>query len=147
MNVVLLGPPGAGKGTQARVLCKAFKIVHISTGDMLREAVKNGMPYGKKAKKYMDTGELVPDDIVVGLVSASILLKRAKILAPTANESRLVLVKIWVNHCSRAAVVLIVLDKGSQHRHLSRRDDSALARQWDCHMLKPFCFPLRSLGA
>jgi adenylate kinase len=68
LNIVLLGPPGAGKGTQGVVLSKNYKIPHISTGDILREAVKSGTPLGKKAKTFMDKGELVPDEVVVGIV-------------------------------------------------------------------------------
>ena len=68
MNLVLLGPPGAGKGTQAKVLSKNLVIPHISTGDMLRDAVSKGMPLGKKAKEYMVTGELVPDKLVIDIV-------------------------------------------------------------------------------
>ncbi|MBL7155924.1 MAG: adenylate kinase, partial [Candidatus Omnitrophica bacterium] len=68
MNIVLLGPPGAGKGTQAKVLSKVYKIPHISTGDMLRDAVKKGTETGKSAKSFMDKGELVPDEIVIDLV-------------------------------------------------------------------------------
>ena len=68
MNIVLLGGPGAGKGTQAAKLVEEFKTPHISTGDMLRAAVKAGTPLGKKAKTYMDAGELVPDDVIIGVV-------------------------------------------------------------------------------
>ncbi len=68
MNIVLLGPPGAGKGTQAKVLSREFNVLHISTGDMLREAVKNSTETGNIAKSYMDKGELVPDDVVIKLV-------------------------------------------------------------------------------
>ena len=68
MNIVLLGAPGAGKGTQAAKLVEEFKIPHISTGDMLRAAVSAGTPLGKKAKSFMDAGELVPDDVIIGLV-------------------------------------------------------------------------------
>lgn len=68
MKLILLGPPGAGKGTQSVVLSKEYKIPHISTGDMLRESIKAGLPLGLKAKAYMDKGELVPDEVVVGLV-------------------------------------------------------------------------------
>ena len=68
MNIVLLGPPGAGKGTQGVVLSKSYGIPHISTGDILREAVKSATPMGKKAKAFMDSGELVPDEVVVGIV-------------------------------------------------------------------------------
>jgi adenylate kinase len=69
MNIVLLGPPGAGKGTQGVVLSKSYGIPHISTGDILREAVKAQTPMGKKAKAFMDSGELVPDEVVVGIVA------------------------------------------------------------------------------
>ncbi len=67
-NLVFLGPPGAGKGTQAKMLSKDLGLVHISTGDLLREAVKNQTPLGKKAKEYMDRGELVPDDLIIALI-------------------------------------------------------------------------------
>jgi adenylate kinase len=68
MRMVLLGPPGAGKGTQAAVLSKDYGIAHISTGDMLREALKAGTALGLKAKSFMETGALVPDEVVIGLV-------------------------------------------------------------------------------
>ena len=68
MILVFLGPPGAGKGTQAQRLAKEKGFVHISTGDLLREAVQKGTPLGKKAKEYMDRGELVPDDLIVALI-------------------------------------------------------------------------------
>lgn len=68
MRLILLGPPGAGKGTQADVLSSKFKIPHISTGDILREAVREGSQIGKSAKSFMDRGELVPDDIVIKIV-------------------------------------------------------------------------------
>lgn len=68
MKLLIMGPPGAGKGTQAEVLVKELKITHISTGDMFRAAIKEGTEMGKKAKEYMDKGELVPDSVVVGMV-------------------------------------------------------------------------------
>jgi adenylate kinase len=68
MNLILLGPPGAGKGTQAKMMVKQYGIPQISTGDMLREAVREGSPMGTKAKGYMDSGSLVPDDVVIGIV-------------------------------------------------------------------------------
>lgn len=68
MNLILLGPPGAGKGTQAKMLVETYGIPQISTGDMLREAVKNQTQLGLEAKKYMDAGQLVPDEVVIGLV-------------------------------------------------------------------------------
>lgn len=68
MQLLLMGPPGAGKGTQAAELVKKFNIPHISTGDMFRAAVKEGTELGKKAKAVMDAGGLVPDDITIGIV-------------------------------------------------------------------------------
>lgn len=68
MNIILLGAPGAGKGTQAQVICSHFNIPHISTGDILREAIKNGTEMGKAAKSFIDKGELVPDDVIIGIV-------------------------------------------------------------------------------
>lgn len=69
MKIILLGPPGAGKGTQSVVLSHKYAIPHISTGDILREAIKEGLKLGLMAKSYMDKGALVPDDIVVGIVA------------------------------------------------------------------------------
>ncbi len=72
MNVILLGPPGAGKGTQAAHICEKFNIPQISTGDMLRAAVFAGTTIGLKAKKVIDEGSLVPDDIIIALVKERI---------------------------------------------------------------------------
>lgn len=69
MNLILLGAPGAGKGTQAELLVKKLSIPAISTGNMLREAMANGTELGKKAKKYMDDGLLVPDELILGIVA------------------------------------------------------------------------------
>ena len=67
-NLILLGPPGAGKGTQAGLIVAEYGIPHVSTGDILRSAVKNQTQMGLEAKKYMDAGELVPDSVVIGIV-------------------------------------------------------------------------------
>lgn len=72
MRIILLGAPGAGKGTQATFIKEKFNIPQISTGDMLRAAVKAGTPLGLKAKGFMDSGGLVPDDVIIGLVSERI---------------------------------------------------------------------------
>jgi adenylate kinase len=72
MRLILLGGPGAGKGTQANYIKEKYKIPQISTGDMLRAAVKAGTALGKEAKRYMDSGGLVPDDVIIGLVKERI---------------------------------------------------------------------------
>ena len=69
MKLVLLGAPGAGKGTQAEILSRKLNIPTISTGNILREAIKNGTETGLKAKSFMDAGKLVPDDVIIGIVS------------------------------------------------------------------------------
>ena len=68
MNLILLGAPGAGKGTQAEVICQHLSIPAISTGNMIREALKSGTEMGLKAKSFMDAGKLVPDEVVIGIV-------------------------------------------------------------------------------
>ena len=68
MRVILLGPPGAGKGTQAKILTERYRVPQISTGDILRAAVAAGTPLGKEAKSYMDQGVLAPDEVVIGIV-------------------------------------------------------------------------------
>ena len=79
MNIVLLGAPGAGKGTQAQKLVEEFHVAHISTGDLLRAAVKAQSELGVKAKEYMDAGKLVPDELVIGLVKERLAKDDAKI--------------------------------------------------------------------
>ena len=68
MNIIFLGPPGAGKGTQAQIVCRRLGIPQVSTGDMLRAAIAAGTEMGRKAKEYMDQGQLVPDEVVIGIV-------------------------------------------------------------------------------
>lgn len=68
MHIILLGPQGSGKGTQADILTKTYGIPHVSTGDILRAAMKAGTPLGAQAKAYVDRGELVPDEVVIGIV-------------------------------------------------------------------------------
>lgn len=78
-RLIFLGPPGAGKGTQAQILAETYQIPHISTGDILRQAVAEKTPLGQKAKDYMDKGELVPDDLILDLIRERLSL------ADTAN--------------------------------------------------------------
>jgi len=81
MKLVLLGPPGAGKGTQAARLIKDADLMHLSTGDMLRQAVKDGTETGIKAKSFMDSGALVPDEVVIGIIE-----DRLKMDGPKASH-------------------------------------------------------------
>ena len=69
MKLILLGAPGAGKGTQADIIKKKLNIPTISTGNILRAAVKNGTPTGLKAKEFMDAGKLVPDEVIIGIIN------------------------------------------------------------------------------
>ncbi len=69
LNLILFGPPGSGKGTQAARLVEQYNLEHISTGDLLREQKSKGTPLGLEAKKYMDAGQLVPDEVVIGMIS------------------------------------------------------------------------------
>ena len=78
MRIILFGPPGVGKGTQAKLLTEEFNSVHISTGDLLREAVKNRSPLGIRADEFMDKGNLVPDDVMVGLIEEVLDSERAR---------------------------------------------------------------------
>ena len=78
MRLVFLGPPGAGKGTQARELARELNVPQVATGDMLREAVANGTPLGREAKAYMDRGALVPDDVIIRLIAERLAQPDAK---------------------------------------------------------------------
>jgi len=79
-TIVLLGPPGAGKGTQGEKLTDEFGYTRLSTGDMLREAVRNGTELGRKAKEYMDSGALVPNDLIIGLMKEKIATVKGGVL-------------------------------------------------------------------
>jgi adenylate kinase len=78
MKLILIGPPGTGKGTQAELIVKNYKIPQISTGDILRESVKQGTDLGKKAKTFMDAGKLVPDDVIIGIIDERLKKKDCK---------------------------------------------------------------------
>lgn len=72
LNLILFGPPGCGKGTQAQLLTDTYNLLHLSTGDLLRSEIKEGTPLGMEAKKYIDKGELVPDEVVIGMISGKL---------------------------------------------------------------------------
>ena len=98
LKIVLFGPPGSGKGTQTERLVAEFGFTKISTGDLLREAVRNGTPLGKKAKCYMDAGKLVPDDLVIGLIKEKLTGLKGGVLLdgfPRSLEQAKMLDKIF----------------------------------------------------
>jgi len=72
LNLILFGPPGAGKGTQAEFLINEFKLIHLSTGDLLRSQIAEGTKLGMEAKTFMDKGELVPDEVVIGMIKSKL---------------------------------------------------------------------------
>src|SRR5205085_2501163 len=72
LNIVLFGPPGAGKGTQSARLIEKYNLVHLSTGDILRSEIANATPLGLEAKKIMDQGILVPDEVVIGMIASKL---------------------------------------------------------------------------
>ncbi len=78
LRLILLGPPGAGKGTQATRICQKYSIPHISTGDIFRKHIKEGTDFGKKAQEYMNKGELVPDDLVLEIAEARLMEEDCK---------------------------------------------------------------------
>src|SRR5512132_663436 len=78
LNLILLGPPGAGKGTQAERLQEDFQLAYIATGDILRKAVAEGTGLGRQAKEYMDKGELVPDEVIIGVILEEVSSEAAR---------------------------------------------------------------------
>ena len=105
MKLILLGAPGAGKGTQAEILCRELSIPTISTGNILRAAIKNGTPTGLKAKSYMDAGQLVPDDVIIGIVTERLAeddCKNGYILDGFHDEPGL----FWVCQCQLQRLAL-----------------------------------------
>jgi len=113
VRVVLLGPPGSGKGTQAKLIKDKFNFAHISTGDILRDAIKKKIPLGLKAKKKVDSGKLVDDDIIINLIKERIkkedcnkgyildgfprTISQAKALEAINNNHKQIIIKIDVN--------------------------------------------------
>lgn len=119
MNIVLLGAPGAGKGTQAQRLVRDFGVAHISTGDLLRAAVKGGTELGIQAKKFMDAGELVPDQLVIDLV-------KERLAQEDAQNG------FMLDGFPRNTVQAVALDT----------ELSALGRELDCALLVDVPYPV-----
>ncbi len=130
MYVVFLGPPGAGKGTQAGTVAEQLGIVHIATGDVLREAVRRGSDLGKQAKGYMERGELVPDPLVVELVVARLSEPDAAGGAVLDGFPRNIVQAEALDRAlaERGAKVNVAIYLGVSERALIRR----LASRWEC---------------
>jgi adenylate kinase len=127
VNIILLGAPGAGKGTQAERIVATYGVAHISTGDILRKAVADGTELGLEAKRYMDAGELVPDEVVIGLArdrlsqpdcEAGFILDGFPRTAPQAEALNGVLGELGK---ALDAVVQIAVDKDALVRRLTAR--------------------------
>lgn len=125
MYILLMGPPGAGKGTQAEKLFKQLQIPHVSTGDMFRAAVSKGTELGKEAKRYMDAGQLVPDLVTIGIVREGIDVEKGFLLDgfPRTSEQAIALDKILADRKIKLDVVLniAVSDKFLVDRITGRR--------------------------
>ena len=124
MKMILLGAPGAGKGTQAERLCKVLDIPTISTGNILRAAVKNGTPTGLKAKAFMDAGKLVPDEVIIGIITERLAeddCKNGYILdgVPRTIAQAEAMEKAGINF--DAVVSIEVADQGIMERMSGRR--------------------------
>ncbi len=127
LNLVFLGPPGSGKGTQAARLSEKLGMVHLSTGDVLRDAVKRGTELGKKAEGYMTRGELVPDDLILGLIENKVKageLRSGFILdgfPRTIPQATGLKAMLMTNAISLDAAILFVVDDGEVVKRLSGR--------------------------
>lgn len=96
MNIILLGAPGAGKGTQAEVICERLSIPTISTGNIIREALRSGTEMGLKAKSFMDAGKLVPDEVVIGIIKDRLARMTVKtVLSWTAFQEPFPRLRLW----------------------------------------------------
>ncbi len=104
MRIILLGPPGAGKGTQAQLICKRYNVPQISTGDMLRAAIREGTELGLKAKSVMESGGLVSDELIIGLVK-NVLLNLTVQMAAFSMVSHVLFLK--QKHWKKKASALI----------------------------------------
>ena len=135
MRIVLLGAPGAGKGTQAKILIEKYGMPQISTGDLLRAAVGAGTPLGKEAKSYMDKGELVPDSVVLGMVEERLKqddCKKGYILDGFPRNTAQAEALDKMLDAAR-----YVLNRGAERRCAFRRPDEKADRQKDMQGLRP----------
>jgi adenylate kinase len=134
MRLVLLGPPGAGKGTQSTRLQDKYKIPQLSTGDMLRAAVKAGTPIGLKAKAIMDAGGLVPDETVVGIIAERIDEPDAKSgfildgFPRTVKQAEALASILHAKHMDLDAVIELVVDDRALLARIEKRAQESIAR-------------------
>jgi len=132
LNLILFGPPGAGKGTQADRLRIDFRLPFISTGDMLRANVKDGTELGKKAKEYMDQGELVPDELIVAMVAERLgaAIRSASITVPNKPAIPVTVsigIAVYPEHGGTGQQVLEVADDALYQAKAAGRDRYRLA--------------------
>jgi adenylate kinase len=131
VRLILFGPPGVGKGTQAKLLAENFSVVHISTGDMLRTAVAAGTPLGKQVKSNMDAGRLVPDDVVIALVRE---------ILTTPEAARGFILDGFPRTLPQAkALSALFADLKIRRYHVVnfKVDDEEIIRRLDCRLLCP----------
>ncbi|HPZ23153.1 MAG: adenylate kinase [Bacillota bacterium] len=121
MRLVLLGPPGAGKGTQAELIARHFQIPHISTGDMLRAARQQGTPLGLEAAQYMEAGDLVPDSIVIGIVDERLAQSDCQRGFLLDGYPRTVDQAVALEHAELTAVISLEVPEEELIRRLSAR--------------------------
>ena len=154
MNLILLGAPGAGKGTQAEVICKELGIPTISTGNMLRAAVKAGTEYGLKAKAAMDAGDLVSDDIVIGILkdraesaftTNSSYSKAQNVLSPNlypAGTTDIRYLGLWTSYTSGSGSVVFSIKKFLQDDNHDEINQFPLIRLAEMYFIAMECGPL-----
>lgn len=143
MNLILFGPPGAGKGTQGELLAERFGLHRLSTGDLLRDAVRDGTRLGREARRYMDAGELVPDEVILGLIRDTLdavdaegfLFDGFPRTTPQARELDRLLGE--VGQPLRAVLVLEVPDAVLEQRLAGRRWCTGCGRVYNVHTDPP----------
>ncbi len=127
MKLILFGMPGAGKGTQAKILSQKHGAVHISTGDMLRANIQNGTPLGLTAKGYMEKGELVPDNLIIAMIEEVLLSPKAKSgyvldgFPRTVSQAESLETILWRAHMPLDKAINLVLNEAEVVRRLSGR--------------------------